>query len=222
MIALRPVPARERGIALLSVLLMVAVMAIITTVVLDRVNLAVHLAGNQQLQDRSRLAARGLEMLAAGEIKRRLAASPSRTVDTGWVGQTQLLPLNDGSDAVASVVVRDGGNCFNLNSVVQGAPGSQKVNPLGVDQFVGLVQVLGGDARIAQPLAMALADWIDSDSIENPGGAEDGYYQRLEKPYRTSASLMVDKAEIRAVRGMTPQLYARLEPWLCTLPDAIL
>ena len=27
---------------------------------------------------------------------------------------------------------------------------------------------------------------------------------------------------MQALRGMTPQLYARLEPWICALPDAIL
>src|SRR3546814_4870710 len=31
---------------------------------------------------------------------------------------------------------------------------------------------------------------------------------------------MADVSELRAVRGMTPKIYARLKPWLCVLPVA--
>jgi len=203
----------ERGIALLSVLLLVAVMAIITTLVLDRVNLAVRLAGNAQAQDRSRFLALGVEAFAASEIKRRLALSPARTVDTGnWLGTSQTLPLDKGSGAIATITVTDGGNCFNLNSVVQGKPGS-------VQQFIGLMGALGTDQRDAIPVAQALVDWIDSDQIAQPAGAEDQYYGSLAKPYRTSGTLLVDTGELLALNGMTASLYQRILPWVCALPE---
>ena len=114
----------ERGIALLSVLLLVAVMAIVTTLILDRVNLAVRLAANADAADRARFAALGAEQFAAREIKRQLDLSPARTVNVGgWIGQPNVLPIDDGSGAVVTATVRDGGNCFNLNSVVAGQPG---------------------------------------------------------------------------------------------------
>src|SRR3546814_7059773 len=31
---------------------------------------------------------------------------------------------------------------------------------------------------------------------------------------------MADVSELRAVRGVTPKIYARLKPWLCVLPVA--
>lgn len=213
-------PQSERGIALLSVLLLVAVMAIITTLVLDRVNLAVRLAGNAQAQDRSRFLAMGVEAFAASEIKRRLALSPSRTVDTGnWLGTAQTLPLDEGASAVATITVTDGGNCFNLNSVVQGKPGSFTVRPEGVKQFIGLMGALGTDQRDAIPLAQALVDWIDSDQIAQPAGAENQYYGSLAEPYRTSGALLIDSGELLALNGITVTLYQRLLPWVCALPD---
>ena len=32
--------------------------------------------------------------------------------------------------------------------------------------------------------------------------------------------MMADVSELRMVSGVTPQLYAQLRPWLCTLPEA--
>ncbi|KPF76872.1 hypothetical protein IP68_03075 [Blastomonas sp. AAP25] len=213
----------ERGIALLSVLLLVAVMAIVTTLILDRVNLAVRLAGNAGAADRARFAALGAEGLAAREIKRRLDQSPARTVNVGgWLGAPMVLPVDDGSGATVTATVRDGGNCFNLNSVVAGQPGDFAARPVGIGQFAGLMTALGVPAQDSAALADALADWIDTDSVPLPAGAEDQFYMQGEAPFRTAGQLLGDKGEVQALRGMTPQLYARLEPWICALPDAIL
>ena len=154
----------ERGIALLSVLLLVAVMAIVTTLILDRVNLAVRLAANADAADRARFAALGAEQFAAREIKRQLDLSPARTVNVGgWIGQPNVLPIGDGSGAVVTATVNDGGNCFNLNSVVAGQPGDLAARPIGIGQFAGLMQALGIGSDEARGLADALADWIDTD-----------------------------------------------------------
>lgn len=218
-----PVKPSERGIALLSVLLLVAVMAIVTTLILDRVNLAVRLAGNAGAADRARFAALGAERFAAREIKRRLDQSPARTVNVGgWLGAPTVLPVDDGSGAVVTATVRDGGNCFNLNSVVAGEPGDLASRPVGIGQFAGLMTALGVPAQDAAALADALADWIDTDQLPLPAGAEDAFYTQGQRPFRTAGQLLQDKGEVQALRGMTPQLYARLEPWICALPDAIL
>jgi general secretion pathway protein K len=218
-----PGKSSERGIALLSVLLLVAVMAIVTTLILDRVNLAVRLAGNAGAADRARFAALGAESFAAREIKRRLDQSPARTVNVGgWLGAPTVLPIDDGSGAIVTAIVRDGANCFNLNSVVEGKPGNLSARPVGIGQFAGLMAALGVPAQDASALADALADWIDTDQLPLPAGAEDNFYMQGDVPFRTAGQLLRDKGEVQALRGMTPQLYAQLEPWICALPDAIL
>ena len=72
-----------------------------------------------------------------------------------------------------------------------------------------LIGVPGGDA-----IAAASADWIDSDSAPITGGAEDAAYSG----YRTANTLMADPSELRAVAGVTPQIYNTLRPYVCTLP----
>ncbi|MBN8841052.1 MAG: general secretion pathway protein GspK, partial [Sphingomonadales bacterium] len=38
--------------------------------------------------------------------------------------------------------------------------------------------------------------------------------------YRTGGTLMADPSELRAVAGVSAETYARLRPWICTLPVA--
>jgi general secretion pathway protein K len=121
--------------------------------------------------------------------------------------------------AIAEIRVRDGGNCFNVNSVVEGeAQGVLIRRPSGVAQFVGLMMALGAGESDARRIAEAAADWVDSDSVPGPGGAEDEAYAGGPTPYRTANSFLVEPGELRAVAGMTPELYHRLSPWLCALP----
>src|SRR3546814_20231125 len=70
-----------------------------------------------------------------------LAARPGPTTLQGcWLGASQVLPMVGG---VATARVTDGGNCFNLNSVVAGESESDlKVRPVAVTQFQGLMQTL--------------------------------------------------------------------------------
>ncbi|OYW48833.1 MAG: hypothetical protein B7Y36_00125 [Novosphingobium sp. 28-62-57] len=207
----------ERGAALLSVLLLVAVMAVISAIMLDRLNLATRLAGNGQAMTQARLYAISAETLAMARIKALVDQSDERTVDrTGLLGREFPLPLPRGT---VMVRVDDAGNCFNLNSLVeQDAQGRSRLRVAGLNQMRALMRSLAipeGDAAIISDSA---ADWIDTDNAPAPNGAEDDSYQGRPMPYRTAGRLIGDVSEIRAVRGMTPQFYERLRPWLCALP----
>ncbi|PJG58864.1 type II secretion system minor pseudopilin GspK, partial [Aeromonas cavernicola] len=50
-------------------------------------------------------------------------------------------------------------------------------------------------------------------------GAEDAHYEGLKPPYLTANQLMLDKDELRAVRGVTAKIYARLAPYVCVVPN---
>jgi general secretion pathway protein K len=209
----------ESGVALLTVLLLVAVMAIVATTALERLTLATRLTGNVGALDQARAYADAAETIATMRIADLVAAQPGRvTLQGGWLGAPQPLPVPQGT-AVARVT--DGGNCFNLNSVVAGADDNDlKIRPVGVSQFLALMQALGLSERQAQPVAIALADWIDTDSVAQPGGAEDEVYAQALTPYRTANHFMSDASELRAVSGVTPAIYQILRPWICALPTS--
>lgn len=208
----------ERGAALLAVLLLVAVIAALAAIMLERMRLATQLAGNVATYDQARAMADGAETLALAQIEA-LAAADARVTAAagGMLGEPIAVPLPDGSLATARV--RDGGNCFNLNSVASGNdPLALSVDPRGVAQFVSLMEALGIDRREARAIADSLADWIDADHVPAPGGAEDAFYQRADPAYRTANTLLAEVSELRAINRITPQVYALLRPFVCALP----
>jgi len=60
-------------------------------------------------------------------------------------------------------------------------------------------------------IAAAIVDWRDSNSDPEEGGAEDSYYQNLEKPYDSKDADFEIKEELLLVKGMTPQLLSRIQ-----------
>ncbi|WP_340264378.1 type II secretion system minor pseudopilin GspK [Sphingobium mellinum] len=209
----------ERGAALLTVLLLVAVMAVVASTALERLALATRMTGNGGAVDQARALADAATEVARLKIGDRIAASPGKVTLAGnWMGMPRTIPMPGG---VATVRVSDGGNCFNLNSAVAGDnEANLKVRPVGVAQFQALLQALGVDARQAQGVAVSLADWIDTDSVPQPGGAEDETYAQAARPYRTANRFMIDPSELRSVAGVTPAIYDLVRPWICALPTA--
>ncbi|MBB4641035.1 type II secretion system minor pseudopilin GspK [Rhizorhapis suberifaciens] len=207
----------EQGAALLTVLLLVAIMSVIAATALERLTIATKLAGNSSALDQARAYAFAAETISIVRIEDLIERDRARTTLEGdWQGRTNRLPLPGG---IATARVVDGGNCFNLNSLVTGQNVEDlKVRPLGVRQFTALMEVLGIPPREAAGIAASAADWIDSDS--QPGGAEDNVYASLPQFYRTPNRMLLDASELRALAGVTPQIYATLRPWICALPTS--
>ena len=217
-------PKPEQGAALLTVLLLVSVMAVIAATALDRLTLSTKVAANSNAILQARSYALAAEALATSRISDLLIAGGNRTTLAGdWNGQERSLPIPEG---VARLRVSDSGNCFNLNSLVavDEATNSENLikNPIGINQFIALMNSLGISDQEARAIADASADWIDSDALASALGAEDSYYQTLNTPYRAANRLMAERSELRSVRGVTPAHYATLKPWLCALPIAAL
>jgi general secretion pathway protein K len=211
----------ERGAALLTVLLLVAVIAVLAGTALERLRLATRLGGNAVALDQARAYSFATETLAVVRVSDLLRKSPDKvTLQGGWSGTPYPLPIPNGT-ATATVV--DGGNCFNLNSLVTETParsGQYFAYTPSQLQFARLIRLVDPSAGSPDAIAAAAADWIDSDDAPLTGGAEDKDYRGGAQPYRTANTLMVDPSELRAVRGVTRSDYEKLRPWLCTLPVA--
>lgn len=207
--------ASERGAALLTVLLLVAVIAVLAGTALEKLRIATRLGGNAVALDQARAFSFAAETLAVSRISALLAQSSGRvTLAGGWSGKPIQLPVPGG---VATATIVDGGNCFNLNSlVVQASPGVYGAFPRTISQFARLIRLVDPSAPAPEAIAAAASDWIDTDTDAIQQGAEDGAYQG----YRPANTLMSDPSELRAVKGMTRTVYDKLRPWLCALPLA--
>ena len=203
-------PPREQGMALLTVLLLVAVMSVLAVSVLDDIRFGVRRTANAAEVGQAQWYAVGAEETARAQIRRLSARSPGRTLALGgWNGRVFSVPVEGG---LIRARLDDGGNCFDLNSVVIGTRENWSRYPEGVAQFRTLLAALQTPPAEAETVADALVDWIDSDTLD------DAAYAGAETPRRTGGALLAEVSELRAVQGVTPQLYARLRPLICALP----
>lgn len=180
------------GAALLVVLILVAILSIVAVVVLDDVRFSIRRAQNVEVQTQSQWIALGAERLARRRIRQLVNADAGRTpAPDQWDGRRFDFPIEGGA---LSLTVRDGQSCFNLNSVVQGAPGAWSPNPVGQAQFAAFLRSVG----VAAPgLVQAVTDGIEA-----------------------SGALLVEPSELRALPSMDEATYRRLRPYVCALPAA--
>lgn len=203
---------RETGAALLSVLLLVAVMATIAATALDRLGVGTRLVANAATVGQARGWLAMAERLATTRIEDLLAADRSKTtLAGGWLGVERSIALPGG--AIVRARVRDGGNCFNLNSLVDRRPdGRLTYRPTAIKQFAGLMVALGIHEGEAARIAASASDYVDTDNYPQSLGSEDG------GEVLPANAMMADPSELRAVAGVTDRHYGLLRRWVCALP----
>lgn len=208
----------ERGVALLVVLLLVTVLSGFAIAMTDDIRFAVRRTANIRMTEQAQWYARGGEAFAKDLLVRSAQHSPGRTtLQDPWAVPEVTYAIDGGS---ISGHIADAGNCFNLNSVVTLGPKEQFFRrDEGQRQYARLLVALDIPPDMAQSLTTVLVDWIDSDSIPGPQGAEDDAYARHVPPYRTGATLLAEPSELRAMAGYSEEIYRRIRPLVCALPD---
>ncbi|MGZ9098391.1 MAG: type II secretion system minor pseudopilin GspK [Brevundimonas sp.] len=202
--------------ALLTVLLLVAVMSVVAVAVLDDVRFSVRRTFNAEAGAQAQWYADGAETLARRRISRLTADGATRTpVSPAWNGTAVELPIEAGR---VRAVVRDGQACFNLNSVVAWTGDRRAARPAAADQLLALGDAVGVEAGRMRIIVDSLIDWIDTDATPRPHGAEDSAYAARAEPYRTAGVPLAEVSELRAVRGVDAAAYRRLRPHICALP----
>ncbi len=210
-------PPRAQGMALLTVLMLVAVMGALTATALETINRSVRMAGNSRVAMQARYTVLGAEVMALERIAALVGMAGER-LPAGWSGREFTFPTPDNTGTIRARV-SDGGNCFNLNSVADGgSPTTLRARTSGIAQFTALMTTLGISEAQARRAAFTLADWIDADSSPLPLGGEDEAYTRLSPAYRTGNTMLAEVSELRAVAGITPEIYEVVRPWVCALP----
>lgn len=204
----------EKGVALLTVLLLVAVMSAIAVGVLDDIRFGLRRTFNAATATQGQYLALGAEELARARIGRLLERDALRTsLEGGWNGRPIVFPVENGQIIAR---VSDATACFNLNSLVLAGGGQPYVRrDQGVRQFTALLTALNQPQPEA--LAESLVGWMDSDNLGAPG-SEDDAYLRGPAPYRTASAPLAEVSELRAVHGFTPAVYAAVRPYVCALP----
>ena len=200
-------PRHQRGVALLIALLAVALAVILIASLLDRGELAFARTRNALRGEQAIAYSEGLEAYAAQVLQRDREADPG--LDTFSDSWAVPLPPQEVPGGRISAHMNDLNGCFNLNNLAA-------ENPL---VWRKRMQNLLVALQLDPSLTGAIVDWIDTDgSIDSEGGAEDNAYMAQPIPYRTANRVFAHVSELRLVRGVTGEVYARLAPEVCALP----
>ena len=202
----------QTGIALITVLSVLALVATLSTAALLWQQTAV------QRTARVLQASQGLDYLHAMQtwvevvLLRDLRTSQIDTLQENWALSMMSLPVERGS---ISGQLEDLQGRFNLNNLLV----DNEIQPQSLARFQRLLIAVGVDATSAAQIANAVRDWQDLDQEESfPGGAEDYYYLALSPAYRASDGPFLSTSELLLVKGVTEAIWKKLAPFVSALP----
>jgi general secretion pathway protein K len=204
-------PHRQRGIALLVAILLVALGTIIAAAVAyDNAMTARRGAGTFAF-DQSVLIAEGAEALAAYGLRQVRQSDPNHIyAGQGW--DKPLGPIEVVPGVMLEASLEDMQGRFNLNNLVK-KDGTADLTQ--VNAFVQLLAVVG----IEPKWAGYLIDWIDVDIVpQNQDGAEDSVYMGQTPPYRPPNRYITSTTELLALPGFGRERYLKLAPYVTALP----
>ena len=200
--------AKQGGVALITALVVLAIAATLSAAMiwqggLDERRTATLIQGNQAMEY-----ALGAESWAE-QILQRDFKQAQNGVNLGqdWAQQLPPLPVEGGQ---ITGHIEDLQGRFNLD-LLQGQGQSSTAYKA---QFIRLLNALNLDPGIAD----AVVDWFSNNAVASPSGAKDDFYSRLQPPYLTGQTAMTSVSELRLVKGVTPQAYAALLPYVCAVP----
>jgi type II secretory pathway component PulK len=81
------------------------------------------------------------------------------------------------------------------------------INTATPDVIKQALTLMGVDANDISVVSDSILDWIDADDLPLPAGAESDYYQGLPLPYYAKNAPIDDIAELRFIKGITPEMY---------------
>jgi hypothetical protein len=123
-------------------------------------------------------------------------------VDDRWRFSVVSLDQTPEQNSVLRFGLQNESSKLNLNTLMkweQASPGAGRTS---------LMQLPG----MTEALADAILDWLDADDQNREFGAENEYYQTLDRPYRAANAVPKQLSELLFVKGVTRALLMGISP----------
>jgi general secretion pathway protein K len=209
---LRPGGARQRGVAMLLAILLVAIATILAAAIGYASAMSARRSAATIAFDEGLLVAEAAEALAAFGLRADLQAGAEFDYP-GEAWAKPVGPIEIAPGVMLEASLEDVQGRFNLNSLVTG---NGVTDPEGVLIFQRLLQMVGLEPK----WATLMADWIDTDQEPGfPDGAEDSFYTTQAPPYRTANLLVTSTSELLALPGFGRDRYLKIAPYVVALPQ---
>ena len=192
---------RQRGLALITVLLIFAIVSMLAVAMIDRQSTDVQRSGTMLALQQARSYVFGAEQAVKTGLY--LDWKNDKEIDhlnEEWA-QERTFPLSPG---LARISIADAMGRFNLNSLSVAASNkaTQKI------RFSNLLNMLGLDIALADTLSR----WMDETS------QDDDRYQSMEPPYKAAYQGCKHSSELLLLEGMDMVSFRKLEPYVACLP----
>lgn len=202
---------QQRGVALITILIMVALATILAATIAKRQMSTTEDTAYLIRQNQSLLYAKSAEAFFSELLIQDSQNAPNvDDLQETWAKPMPPFPVDGGT--ISGLIVDESGK-FNLNSLLKsdGTP-----NDVAKAYFEKLLQRVGLPAELSQ----AVIDWQDpDDATVGSMGAESSYYQGLTKPYLTPNSKFRSVEELKLVRGFEGNKYNLIEAYVTASPD---
>jgi len=122
-----------------------------------------------------------------------------------WATPISNYPLGDG---VLAARIEDEHGKFNLNNLT--TQSDSPVELAKIARLKRLFHLLRLDPRLVE----ALVDWVDTDDLAGPNGAENAYYLAQSPPYRAVNGPMQTLDELHLIKGFTDEVVQTITPYV--------
>jgi general secretion pathway protein K len=197
---------RQRGVAIITALLIVAIATTVSVTLSTRLQLDVRRTGNMIAGDQAYLYTLAAESWSQRILRNDREQNQIDHLGENWAIELPPLPVEGG---YIQGKLTDLQSCLNLNNLLA----TNAANSVSRARLENMLDNLGIDKGNVQ----AIIDWIDDDlQTTIPDGAEDVYYMNLERPYRSANAPLQSVSELRLIRGFEdPKVYNTLLPHVC-------
>lgn len=200
--------SNQRGMALLLVLVVVALLSALLTELAFSTLVDLRLAETFRDSTRAAYLAKGGVRVGLSFLQWDQKDPINSKYDHPSEYWGQGIPSYPVGDGFVSVKIEDLDGKFNVNRLVSSG------NPDGIfkPRFIQLFEELDFSAKEAEQMVAVLIDWIDENHDPEENGAEDSYYQQLDPPYNSKDGPLDSFEELSLVKGFSPEVLKKLAP----------
>ena len=199
-----PMADSQRGVALLTILLLVVSITIVAGSMLASQKIAIRRSGVVVTQDQLLQDIDAGKQLAVTIIRADNQLNDTDSAQDIWA--QSLPPYTLGSHSI-TVELRDEASRFNINNLYHNG----QVDSTALAIFQRLLLQLNLEPEIAS----AVLDWQDADNeVYKDGGDESSVYANTALPNQP----FVSAAQLQSVRGVDAEVLATLRPYITAVP----
>ena len=209
--------SNSRGIALLTVLLLILIMSLLATQLTQVLFKDIRNSKNVEFNSLSNLYIDFLQSHFQDVFGESITQNKSN------LNKSTVLAINnygiEFQGLQANFEVKDLSNCFNINALFLERDGAILINQKTLMFFKELLEAIEFDKAQVDTITDSIIDWVDEDNLPRAYGSENYYYTgpTQASPRFTSKRLFYNTSELRQLPALS-NLYDSMQESVCIIP----